>query len=117
MGNDRLAAGSAPGATTPLSGRARAALQQHQRRVSLLQRELQGIDRVLAGALTACDGASQHEMLGAYLEAVQELRVCLQRLEGFLMQRLVGRGDEPESGAIEVFPLGYGAQPDGAPAD
>ena len=56
-------------------------------------------------------------MLGAYLEAVQELRVCLQRLEGFLMQRLVGRGVEPEPGAIEVFPLGYGAQPDGAPAD
>jgi len=72
-----------------LSGRARTALQQHQRRVAVLEKDLQGVDRILAGALTACDGASQQEMLSAYLEAVQELRVSLQRLEAFLLQRLV----------------------------
>jgi hypothetical protein len=114
---DRLTAASGPVAIAPLSGRARVALQQHQRRVSLLQREMQGVDRVLAGALTACDGPSQHEMLGAYLEAVQELRVSLQRLEGFLMQRLGGRGAEPEAGAIEVHALDYGAPAEAAPAD
>jgi hypothetical protein len=70
------------------SGRARATLQQHQRRITLLERDLQHADRVLAGALTACDGPSQYEMLGAYLEAAQELRVSLQRLETFLLQRL-----------------------------
>ena len=76
----------------PLSARARIALQQHQRRVTVLLRDVQGTDRVLAGALTACDAASQREMLGAYLEAVQELRVGLQRLEAFLLQRLTARG-------------------------
>lgn len=117
MAIDRLDAAVGPAAITPLSGRARAALQHHQRRVSLLQRELQGVDRVLAGALTACDGASQREMLGAYLEAVQELRVSLQRLEGFLMQRLIGRGGEPEPGAIELQPLDYGAPASGSAAE
>lgn len=77
-----------------LSGRARAALQQHQRRVTELQRDVQAADRVLSGALTACDGHSQREMLSTYLEAVQELRVSLQRLEGFLLQRLVGAPDD-----------------------
>ena len=81
-----------------LSGRARAALQQHQRRVTELQRDVQSADRVLSGALTACDGHSQREMLSTYLEAVQELRVSLQRLEGFLLQRLVGVADDIDSG-------------------
>lgn len=88
----------APSVTAPLSGRARAALSQHQRRVAVLQRDLQSADRVLAGALTACDGSSQADMLGGYLEAVQELRVSLERLEGFLMQRLTGRPIGEESG-------------------
>ena len=72
-----------------LSGRARAALLQHQRRVQVLQRDLHSSDRLLAGALSACDAAAQLEMLSAYLEAVQELRVSLQRLESFLLQRLI----------------------------
>jgi hypothetical protein len=42
-------------------------------------------DRMLAGALSACDGSSQYAMLGTYLAALQELRVSLQRLEGFMM--------------------------------
>lgn len=70
------------------SGRARQALQQHQRRITLLERDFHHADRVLSGALTACDGPSQYEMLSAYLEAAQELRVSLQRLESFLLQRL-----------------------------
>ncbi len=105
MAIDRFAAGAGPVAIAPLSGRARVALQQHQRRVALLQRDLVGVDRVLAGALTACDGASQHEMLGAYLEAVQELRVGLQRLEGFLMQRLGAR--EVDGVAVDVAARAY----------
>jgi ubiquinone biosynthesis protein UbiJ len=72
----------------PLSGRAQTALQQHQRGIAQLQRNLQSVDRVLSGALTACDAHSQNEMLSTYLESVQELRVALERLEGFLMQRL-----------------------------
>lgn len=92
--------------TPQLSGRGRAALQHHQRRVEVLQRELHAADRVLAGALTACDGASQQEMLGTYLEAVQELRVSLQRLEAFLLQRLV---DSPTDE--------LGAGPEARPAD
>lgn len=117
MAIDRLTAASGPVQLAPLSGRARTALQQHQRRVEILQRELHGVDRVLSGALTACDGPSQHEMLGAYLEAVQELRVSLQRLEGFLMQRLGGRATEADSAAIEIHPLGYGPRPEGASAE
>jgi hypothetical protein len=118
MGIDRSAPPRGDG-TVALSGRARTALLQHQRRVSVLQRELQGVDRVLSGALTACDGASQHEMLGAYLEAVQELRVSLQRLEGFLMQRLVMRGAEPaaDAAALEMPPYEFGASAEAAPAD
>jgi hypothetical protein len=93
MGIDQADAVRGGDGTAVLSGRARTALQQHQRRVAVLQRELQGVDRVLSGALTACDGPSQHEMLGAYLEAVTELRVSLQRLESFLMQRLSRSGE------------------------
>ncbi|GEM_PF-3875516 len=78
-----------------LSGRARTALQQHQRRVAVREKDLHHADRILAGALSACDGPSQREMLGAYLEAVQELRVSLQRLEGFLLNRLTEPGEEP----------------------
>jgi hypothetical protein len=82
-----------------LSGRARATLQQHQRRVAVGEKDLQNVDRILAGALSACDGGSQHEMLSAYLEAVQELRVSLQRLEAFLMQRLMDPSVEDSVGA------------------
>lgn len=80
-----------------LSGRARTALLQHQRRVGQQIRELNGVDRILAGALSACDGSSQAEMMSAYLESVQELRVSLERLEAFLLQRLARSGsvDEP----------------------
>jgi hypothetical protein len=87
MGIDRPAPAQSR-APQPLSGRARAALQQHQRRVSLLEKDMLGADRMLAGALSACDAPSQLEMLGQYLETVQELRVSLQRLEAFLLQRL-----------------------------
>jgi len=117
MSIDRLPAVSGGAPVAPLSGRARAALQQHQRRVLLLQREMQGVDRVLAGALTACDGPSQHEMLGAYLEAVQELRVSLQRLEGFLMQRLAGRIAEGDGAPLDIHPLGFGTESGTAPAE
>jgi hypothetical protein len=117
MGIERSDLTRGPEAVTALSGRARTALQQHQRRVAVLQRELHGVDRVLSGALTACDGASQREMLAAYLEAVQELRVSLQRLEGFLMQRLIRRSAEPESGEIEIHPLDYPAHRGASPAE
>ena len=95
-----------PASSIPsFSGRARAALQQHQRRVTLLEREFHAADRVLSGALTACDGASQYEMLSAYLEAAQELRVSLQRLESFLLQRL---GDP--DGAVPVASAAHGLE-------
>jgi hypothetical protein len=116
-GNRLPCRGKWAGVIAPLSGRARAALLQHQRRVAQLQREVQVVDRVLAGALTACDGPSQHEMLGAYLEAVQELRVSLQRLEGFLLQRLAGRAAEPEPDSIEIHVIDRDALPEAAPAD
>jgi hypothetical protein len=95
MAIERLAPLDAPSlaaTTAPLSARARIALQQHQRRVAVLFRDLEGTDRVLAGALTACDAASQREMLLAYLETVHELRVGLERLEAFLLLRMTGRG-------------------------
>jgi hypothetical protein len=89
------------------SGRARAALQQHQRRITLLERDFHHADRVLSGALTACDGPSQYEMLSAYLEAAQELRVSLQRLESFLLQRLVDPvGYVPAAGGTADNELG-----------
>jgi hypothetical protein len=77
------------GETAPLSGRARTALLQLQRRATELDREMRAADRVLAGALSAGTGETQTEMLGSYLESVQELRVCLQRLEAFLMSRVL----------------------------
>jgi hypothetical protein len=117
MGIDRSEPAGGSREVAALSGRARTALQQQQRRVAVLQRELQGVDRVLSGALTACDAASQHEMLGAYLEAVQELRVSLQRLEGFLIQRLVGRSGEVEPSRIETQPIDFGAPAEASPAD
>jgi hypothetical protein len=105
MGIDTSGAARSGTPPQPLSGRARAALQQYQRRVALLQRDVNSVDRLLAGALTACDGTSQHEMLGVYLEAVQELRVGLQRLEGFLVQRLIAPDDgaEPRSSGEPQF--------------
>ena len=106
MGIDSFDASRLRAGTPLLSGRARSALQQHQRRVTELQRDVQSADRVLSGALTACDGHSQREMLSAYLESVQELRVSLQRLESFLLQRLVGVSDEgePAGGAMPSAP-------------
>jgi len=101
---ERLAAIGTP-ALAELSGRARVALMQHQRRIALQQRELQSADRVLAGALSACDAKAQHEMLAAYLEAIQELRVGLQRLESFLIQRLSGRVIVGHGDVIEIHPL------------
>jgi hypothetical protein len=77
-----------------LSGRARAALLQLQRRLTELQRDVTAADRVLAGALTAGDTSTQTEMLAAYLEAIQEMRVGVQRLEAFLLSRVVQHGDE-----------------------
>jgi hypothetical protein len=117
MGIERSGLSREPRAIPALSGRARNALQQHQRRVAVLQRELHDVDRVLAGALTACDGATQLEMLGAYLEAVQELRVSLQRLEGFLIQRLVSQGAEPEPATLELQPPGYATRAEALPGD
>ncbi len=87
---------AAPG----LSGRARTALMKHQRQVGERGRELATADRMLAGALVACDDRYQREMLEAYLESVQELRVSLQRLEDFLMKRL----SSPGLDAADDFP-------------
>jgi hypothetical protein len=72
-----------------LSARARVALARHQREVMAQMREMQTVDRVLNGALSACDAATQRESVENYLETVQELRVSLQRLEGFLLQKLL----------------------------
>ena len=52
-------------------------------------RETQSVDRVLTGALSACDAGTQREAFENYLETIQELRVSLQRLEGFLLQKLL----------------------------
>jgi len=51
-------------------------------------RRMQSADRIVIGALRAWDESGQRESMATYLEAVQELRVALQRLEGFLVQRL-----------------------------
>lgn len=72
-----------------LSARGRAALSRHQREVAVQLRETQSVDRVLTGALSACDAGSQREAFENYLETIQELRVSLQRLEGFLLQKLL----------------------------
>jgi hypothetical protein len=71
-----------------LSGRARASLAQHQHRVAVRQRQMQAADRVLSGAVAACDAAAQRESLAVYLESVQELRGAVQRLEYFLLRRV-----------------------------
>lgn len=96
--------------TAPLSARARIALQQHQRRVAVLFRDLEGTDRVLAGALTACDLATQRERLLAYLGAVHELRVGLERLEAFLRLRMTGRG-VTRRGSVALHAVERGAPP------
>jgi hypothetical protein len=83
---DKKGTRAAPG--SPLSGRALTALMQHQRKLDKLLRDLQSADRTLAGALAGCDAPSQLEMLANYLENVQEVRVAVQRLEGFLLTRL-----------------------------
>ena len=72
-----------------LSTRRRTALSRHQRQVTVCLRDLHSADRLVTGALSACDASGQRESMEAYLESVQELRVALQRLEGFLLQRLV----------------------------
>ena len=77
------------GKAAPLSGRARATLLQHQRRLTELQRDVAAADRLLAGALSAGTGSTQIEMLETYLESIQELRVCAQRLEAFLISRVL----------------------------
>ena len=74
---------------TQLSGRAKNAMLQLQRRVTEREREMRSADRVLTGALSAASMDAQTEMLETYLETVQELRVSLQRLEDFLMSRVL----------------------------
>jgi hypothetical protein len=76
-----------------LSARGRTALNRHQRQVTLCLRDVQSADRVVLGALTACDASGQRESIETYLEAVQELRVALERLEGFLLHYLSRRND------------------------
>jgi len=88
----RTRSGEADGA--PLSGRARTALLQLQRRFTELEREMRAADRVLSGALSAGSPQAQTEMLETYLESVQELRVCLQRLEAFLISRVLPARDD-----------------------
>jgi hypothetical protein len=61
---------------------------RHQHQLASQAQSLRTIDRVLSGALAACDGHAQHEMLGSYFEAVQELRVSMQRFETFLDARV-----------------------------
>jgi hypothetical protein len=82
-----------PRDAAPLSGRARTTLLQHQRRLTELQRDVAAADRLLAGALSAGTGATQVEMLETYLESIQELRVCAQRLEAFLISRVLAERD------------------------
>lgn len=96
-----------------LSARGRNALARHQREVVNHLRELQAVDRVLSGALSACDGATQRETFENYLETVQELRVSLQRLEGFLLQKLTTRHG---TGAAEDTDPLNGAGGHGEPA-
>ncbi len=67
--------------TFVLSGRAQLKLMRHQYRVANQASNLRAVERVLVGSLAACDARTQAEMLGTYLESVQELRVQLQRLE------------------------------------
>lgn len=74
--------------TTVLSGRARSALMRHQHQLATRAQTVRTIDRVLSGALSACAADAQREMLADYFEAVQELRVSMQRLETLLDARL-----------------------------
>jgi hypothetical protein len=74
--------------STVLSGRARSAVMRHQHQLATCTHSLRRLDRVLAGTLVACDPGTQHEMLASYFEALQELRVSIQRLESFLDVRL-----------------------------
>lgn len=80
-----------------MSGRTRSALLRQQNQLCSQVNTLRSADRVLSGALAACDPVTQHEMLSAYLESVQEVRVALQRIEGFAAKRLelVGPTDGP----------------------
>src|ERR1700682_586801 len=96
-----------------LSGRGRAALDRHQRQVTLGIRDLQAADRVVTGALLACDASGQRESVATYLEAVQALRVAVERLEGFLRQRLAGPDAEGAAagGAADCVPRPAPAAP------
>ncbi len=96
MTRDGAKSQPAAGATDggPLSGRARTALLQLQRRFTELEREMRAADRVLSGALSAGSPQTQIEMLETYLETVQEMRVCLQRLEAFLISRVMPSRDD-----------------------
>ncbi len=87
-----------------LSARAKTALSRHQREVVTHIRELQASDRVLSGALSACDAATQRESMENHLEAAQELRVALQRLEAFVLQKLVGPSATKESTHWAIAP-------------
>lgn len=101
-----------------LSERARTALSRHQRTVTTQLRDLQAADRVLSGALTACDQATQKETVETYLDTVQELRVSLQRLESFLLQKLTGRYASVGGGSAELDDLeAHGLQAQGSSAD
>ena len=73
-----------------MSGRTRTALMRQQNQLSGQVTTLRAADRMLSGALAACDPVTQHEMLSGYLETLQEVRVSLQRLEGFAAKRLDG---------------------------
>lgn len=74
--------------STVLSGRARSALMRYQHQLAMQAQSLRTIDRVLSGTLAACDGHTQREMLANYFEAVQELRVSMQRCETFVNARV-----------------------------
>ena len=71
------------------SARRRATLARHQRQVTVCLKSMQSADRLVIGALSACDASGQRESVETYLESIQELRVSLQRLEAFLLQRLL----------------------------
>jgi len=74
--------------TSSLSGRTCKALMQQQQQLSQRANALRRLDNLLSGSLIACSEGSQAEMLASYLEALQDLRVDLQRLEQFLLSRL-----------------------------
>ncbi len=86
---ERHVAGDTMSGKDFLSERGKIALARHQRDVTTQLKQLHAVDRVLSGALSACDATTQAETFESYLETVQELRVSLQRLEGFLLQKLI----------------------------